>query len=269
MPIKIRVTFAVVSTLLAVNAPSIAADVAAKSKPVLLYTRYFNAKGEGRYQPDTTYKEILNRLRGDFDVRVSEDPVTPASLKGIDVVVVANPSEKASGANPPPHHFDSTDIKTLDEFVRNGGGFVVMGNQENHNLEIEDTNKLLRKFGLQFTNVYTDAKLISVPQNAPIIGGLKWGYYTGNLVLLDSKNAAHPRAVVTNDTTQKPAGGPRNAEGVLMASAEPGKGRVLVITDAGWLTETALTDVGIGNVKLVGQQNWEICHRLMLWLAHR
>ena len=39
-------------------------------KPVLLYSRYFNAIGETRYQPDGNYKEVLTRLRGEFDIRI-------------------------------------------------------------------------------------------------------------------------------------------------------------------------------------------------------
>jgi hypothetical protein len=35
-------------------------------------------------------------------------------------------------------------------------------------------NKLLTRFGIQFTNVYTDAKKLVLPQEAPIIGGLRW-----------------------------------------------------------------------------------------------
>jgi hypothetical protein len=54
-----------------------------------------------------------------------------------------------------------------------------------------------------------------------------------------------------------------------MAVAEPGRGRVLVVTDSGWLTDSALDDTGIGGVALKGQENWEIFRRLALWSAHR
>src|SRR2546423_82503 len=35
---------------------------AAESKPVFLYSRYFNAKGENRYTPEGTFKNVLDRL---------------------------------------------------------------------------------------------------------------------------------------------------------------------------------------------------------------
>jgi hypothetical protein len=142
-----------------------------------------------------------------------------------------------------------------------------MENQENHNLEVEDSNKLLSRFGIQATNLYTDAKQLILPKSAPIIGGLRWAYYTGNLLLLDAAHPAKPRALVTNDLKQKPIQGPRDTAGVLMASAEPGRGRVLVVTDAGWIADWAFTGEGVGGVSIKEQDNWEIFHRLALWVG--
>src|SRR6266542_2686472 len=119
---------------------------AADSKPVFLYSRHFNATGEDRYLPDGNYKELLQRLATDFEVRANDQPLTAETLAGVNVVLVANPSDRAVANHPPPHHFDAHDIAALTDFVNRGGGLIVMGNQENHNLEVEDTNKLLRQF---------------------------------------------------------------------------------------------------------------------------
>ena len=143
-----------------------------------------------------------------------------------------------------------------------------MENQENHNLEIEDSNKLLGRFGIQATNSYTDAKKLVLPKETPIIGGLRWAYYTGNLLLLDSAHPAKPRALAMNDLNQKPVGGPRDQSGCLLAVAEPGKGRVVVVTDSGWITDAVFSEQGIGNVAIKGQDNWEIFRRLARWAAH-
>jgi hypothetical protein len=224
----------------------------AKSKPVLLYSRYFNAEGEDRYLPNGNYKAFLEKLRGDFDV-----------------VLIANPSEKAAKDNPAPHHFSSKDIAAIDGYISRGGGLIIMGNQENHNLEVEDTNKLLKFSGLQFTNIYTDAKQLVIPKETPILGGLRWAYYTGNSVAIEKENKAHPRGLVMNDLKQKPLKGPRDEAGALLAISEPGKGRVAVVTDAGWLTETALDGTGIGGVAIKEHDNYEIFLRLANWAAHR
>jgi hypothetical protein len=260
-PFILSCTFLAVSVLLG-------AEVQAQNKPVLLYSRYYNAAGEDRYLPDGTYQQVLQRLREEFDVRVHNLPLTPQTLAGVKLVLIANPSEKAVGTNPPPPHVSPRDIETLATFIDRGGGLIVMGNQENHNLEINDLNRLLASFGLQFTNLYTDVKKIVLPKGTPVIGGLRWGYYTGNLVTIDPANPARPRALVENDLTEKPLNGVRNQKGCLLALAEPGRGRVVVATDSGWVTNGVLNDEGIGGVAVKGQDNWEIFRRLARWASH-
>lgn len=243
--------------------------ITAEAKPVLLYSRYFNAKGETRYLPEGTYKDVLDRVRGEFEVRVHDEPLKGASLRDVAVVLIVNPSDQAVGANPRPPHCSADDVMELTRFVRNGGGLIVMGNQENHNLEISDFNALLAAFGMRFENLYTDAKKIVLPPTTPVIGGLRWAYYTGNVVRLQPEHPARPRALVTNDLSQKPEKGVRNQSGVLMAAAEPGKGRVVVVTDSGWISNDALSGKGIGDVAIKEHDNWEIFRRLVRWIAHQ
>lgn len=159
------------AAILAVVSPLAAAE---NEKPVLLYSRYFNAKGEKRYLPDGTYKDVLAQLRKHFDVRVNDEPLNAQTLKGVRVVLIANPSDKAAGTNPPPHHVAPEDVVELSRYVRGGGGLIAMGNQENHNLETTAFNTLLSAFGMQFENRYTDVKLLVPPPDAPVIGGLRW-----------------------------------------------------------------------------------------------
>ena len=244
-----------------------AAEPASPAKPVFLYSRYFNAEGETRYLPDGTYQDVLRRLQTQFEVRANREPLTDASLAGVKVVLIANPSDQAVGNHPAPHHFSATDIAVLIRYVRNGGGLIVMGNQENHNLEVEDTNKLLAGFGLRFTNLYTDIKKLAVPRNTPVIGGLNWAYYTGNLLVLATNHSAQPQSLVMNDLSQKPLNGPRDQPGALLAVSEPGKGRVVAVTDAGWITNDVLADKGIGGVVITNHDNWEIFRRLTCWGA--
>ena len=244
------------------------AEAEGKAKPVLLYSRYFNAEGESRYLPDGNYKEVLARLSADFEVRVDNKPLTPDSLTEVKLVLIANPSDKAVGTHPAPHHISSADSATLLQFVRRGGGLILMENQEGHNLEVEDSNRLLARFGIQATNLYVDAKQLILPKETPLIGGLRWAYYTGNLLLLNSSHPAKPRALVMNDLQQKPIQGPRDQPGVLMATGEPGAGRVLVVTDSGWIADWAFSGEGVGGVSIKEQDNWEIFHRLTRWIAH-
>ena len=244
-----------------------AADPISATKPVFLYSRYFNAEGESRYLPDGTYQDVLRRLQAKFEVRVSREALTDANLARVRVILIANPSDQAVGSNPAPHHFSATDIAVLTRYVRNGGGLIVMGNQETHNLEVEDTNQLLAGFGLGFTNLYTDVKKLAVPRNTPVIGGLNWAFYTGNLLVVNPRHPAQPRALVQNDLSQQPLNGTRNQAGALLAVAEPGRGRVVAVTDAGWITNDVLADKGIGGVVITNHDNWEMFRRLTCWAA--
>jgi len=260
----IRVLGLFVALVAGVASPVGAAD---GGKPVLLYSRYFNAKGESRYLPDGTFKDVLGKLGETFAVRANDEPLNAATLKGVAVVLIANPSDKAVGKNPPPHHCSAEDVAALSKFVSGGGGGIVMGNQENHNLEINDFNGLLGAFGMKWVSKYTDAKKLVIPTSVPVIGGLRWAYYTGNQIVMDAGHPAHPKALVENDLKQKPEKGPRDEPGALLATAELGKGRFIAVTDAGWISNDALSGKGIGDVAIKEQDNWEICSRLMKWAA--
>jgi hypothetical protein len=235
------------------------------AKPVLLYSRTWNAAGETRYQPDGTYSGILAKLRNPFEVRVSADPVTAASLGGVAVVLISNPSDKAVDGHPVPRHPGPDDRTVLTAFIKRGGGLILMGNQENHNLETVETNHLLAEFGLRWEDRYTDIKGIALPAENPMIGGLKWGYYSGNTLVLDPSHPAKPQALVANDLKVPVLGGQRNEPGVLLATATPGSGRVVVVTDAGWIANPVLEGKGIGGIVVPGDDNVEIFQRLARW----
>lgn len=253
--------------VVALLGPALGADSASRAKPVLLYSRYYNAEGETRYLPDGTFKDVLGRLRQHFTVRVDRQPLTADTLAGVQLLLIANPSDQAVSNHPAPPHVSAADVKTLTRFVEQGGGLILMGNQENHNLEIHDVNQLLAHFGLRFTNLYTDAKQLVLPKQTPILGGLRWAYYTGNQLVTTASHPAKPRALVANDLAQKPAKGTRDEPGTLLATAEPGRGRVVVVTDAGWVTDDALSGKGIGGVAIAEQDNWEILLRLTRWAS--
>lgn len=244
-----------------------AADAGDSEKPVFLYSRYFNAEGEERYLPEGTYSKVLERLKEVFEVRVHTEPLTPEVLSDVDVVLIANPSANAVDDNPPPPRFSRSSIRTLAQYVSGGGGLILMGNQEDHNLEVESTNRLLRRFGLRFDEKYTDFKPLELSETIPIVGGLKWAYYSGNLVVVNPNHPAHPRALVENDLDQPLGQGTRDQAGPLLAIAEPGEGRVVVVTDSGWITNPVLEGEGIAGMTIADQDNWEIFRRLTEWAA--
>ena len=60
---------------------------------------------------------------------VNAEPPSLATLAGVDVILISNPSAKAVGEGPEPPQFSPEAIATLREFVYQGGGLILMGKQ--------------------------------------------------------------------------------------------------------------------------------------------
>jgi len=259
-----------------VAAPMVLAADAAEpaqpaAKPVLLYTLHYHAEGEEQYLPTGNYSEFLERLKEHFDVRVNAAPISPATLKGVGVLLIVNPSESARGGKTPPH-VTERDAYEISLFVQNGGGLVFLSNQTPaHNCEKRDSNRLLAQFGIEVLHYDVGVKEFTIPDDAPIVGGLKWKYIYGCLLDVRRDHFAHPRVLLENDPAvpvevgqaNPAAGGPAvplgeaGPRGPILATAQPGVGRVVVGTDGGWLANGT-----------VGQSdNWEIARRLFRWAA--
>lgn len=242
-------------------------SIQAAEKPVFLYSQYFNAPGENRYSADGNYSLVLEALERTYEVQVSDEPLDESNLSGTKVVLISNPSDKAHGTNAPPNHIKGNDTIELYNWIQRGGGLILMGNQENHNLETKDVNQFLRLIGLKWSDNSTDAKRFALPAELPILGGLTWAYYTGNQIEVTAGHPANARCLIKNTREQPTMTGRRNTEGCLLAIAEVGKGRVVLVTDAGWIANWALEDKGVGGVAIKGQDNLEIFRRLIKWAA--
>ena len=70
-----------------------------------------------------------------------------------------------------------------------------------------------------------------------------------------------------NAVAQIPAADLSVHAGNLLAISEPGAGRVVVITDAGWINNSVFEGKGLGGVVIKDDDNWEIFKRLALWAA--
>ncbi|MDA7618828.1 MAG: hypothetical protein P8L18_12840 [Verrucomicrobiota bacterium] len=235
-------------------------------RPVLLYSRYYNAEGETRYLPEGSYRDILEALGETFAVRVHSKRPNRSNLRDVDLLLISNPSWKAIGTNTPPPHINTRDRKVLFRFVARGGGIILMGNQEDHNLERKKMNLFLARFGMQWMDHYTDAKGLEIPPETPVVGGLTWGYYTGNQIEFIPATGVQRWAVI-NDLKQPPLRGERDAFGILMAGVQYGKGRLVVLTDAGWINNSVLNGEGLGGVIIENDHNLEMMKRLCIWAA--
>jgi hypothetical protein len=241
----------------------------AAERPVLLYSQFLNAPGENRYPADGAYRRVFDALREEFTVRTNAGPLNAQTLADVKVLLIANPNDRAHGANPPPAHLDGERAIALYNWLVGGGSLILMGNQENHNLETEQVNRFLGLTGLKWVPNHTDAKQLRLADDVALIGGLRWAYYTGNQIEVAPGHPARARCLVANDLAQKPLGGSRDEAGCLLALAEPGNGRVVLVTDSGWITNTALDGTGIGNVAIREHDNLEILLRLTRWAARK
>ncbi len=244
------------------------APVYAADNPVFLYSQYFNASGENRYSAAGNYSQVLEALEKTYFVKVNDKQLNAATLSGTKLILIANPNDQPHGTNPPPHHIKGDDAIELYNWVQRGGGLILMGNQENHNLETRDVNQFLRLMGLKWSDNYTDSKRIELPADFPILGGLTWAYYTGNQIEITPGHPSNARCLIENTTDQPTLTGRRNTEGCLLAIAEVGKGRVVLVTDAGWIANWALNEEGVGGIAIKNQDNLEIFLRLAKWAAH-
>jgi hypothetical protein len=119
---------------------------------------------------------------------------------------------------------------------------------------------------MRWADVYTDAKGLVIPEETPVVGGLKWGYYTGNQIQLTHARGVQ-RWAVLNDLNQAPPIGKRDAVGVLLAGAQYGRGRLVAVTDSGWVINSVLDGKGLGGVVIQNDDNLEMMKRLCRWAA--
>ena len=245
---------------------------AAAAKPVLLYSLYYHAEGQTQYLPDGSFSEVLKRLGEDFEVRWNAERPGRRTLQGVSVLLIVNPGDVAWGGAKPPPHFTEREVYEIGLFVQNGGGLVFMSNQTPaHNCEKKDSNRLLDQFGMEVTHFDVGVKVFDIPDDAPLVGGLKWKYIYGSILEVREDHFAHPQVLVENDpevpvemgpvgpagsTTVGPSG-EVGFRGPLLATAEVGKGRAVVGTDTGWMANTAIDQA----------DNWEIARRLYRWAA--
>jgi hypothetical protein len=112
-----------------------------------------------RMQPshpeDSSYAVAASALAArDFEVLPNtERPLTRETLAGADVVVIAHPSDpkwEATTNDRAPRLRDD-EVDALDEFVRGGGGLIVLGETEQDKYG-NNVNVLLSRFGIEVEN---------------------------------------------------------------------------------------------------------------------
>ena len=113
----------------------------------------------GEMQPahpeDSSYALAAQRLAArDFDVLPNVDrPLVRETLAAADVLVIAHPSDPKWEAttNSRPPRFSDGELDAIQEFVRGGGGLIVLGETEQDKYG-NNVNDLLARFGVEVSN---------------------------------------------------------------------------------------------------------------------
>src|SRR4051794_19121053 len=132
---------------------------------------------------DSSYAIAARKLANrDFDVIPNADrPLTRETLAGADVVVIAHPSDPKWEATTRSGHptLRDDEVDALDEFVRGGGGLIVLAESEQDKYG-NNLNALLARFGIEVEN--STVQDYEHNHNAPswVLADLADGFADGN-----------------------------------------------------------------------------------------
>lgn len=92
---------------------------------------------------DDEFKEFFNLLlRLDLKVRQNKNgQITKESLENIDLLIIGNPID---------NFFSSLEIKSIIDYVRSGGGLLLLSEYGADHLQRTNLNDISRKFGISF-----------------------------------------------------------------------------------------------------------------------
>ena len=198
----------------------------------------------------------LGNIITHLDAGLTELPEAPTqkSLSRLSIYFIVDPDTKAE--NPNPHYIDSSSVKVIVNWVKNGGVLVLFGNDKG-NAEFEHLNNLTENFGIQFNEVsrnrvvddkFDMGKFDNFPDQ-PIFKGVKKIY----LKEISTFSLTPPAKPILTDSGD-----------VIMASSDFGKGFVFAVGDP-WLYNEY-----IDNHKLpVGFENYKAAENLFKWLLSR
>ncbi len=190
---------------------------------------------------DSSYAAAARALsERDFEVVRNTAPLTAETLAGIDVLVIAHPSdpkwERTTGIGSP--RFDEHEISAIRAFVERGGGLIVLGETEQDKYG-NNVNELLAAFGITIENatltdyahcdrgvpswVFADLEQADSRTAYGLVEGVKRACFL-RAGAISSRNGARIAARASAEASVARAG--------LLAAEVFGAGRVVVVADS-------------------------------------
>ena len=182
---------------------------------------WHNNEREPHYRWEAGYAGGFSQLGGMLEamgnrLRTVKESLTAKSLAGIDALIVVDPDTPAEAANP--QYFTAPEIAAVDEWVKQGGRLVLLGNDKG-NAEFEHFNQLAARFGIRFVEgKHADANGNSKLKLKTASGGV---FYAVDVAPLEVKNPAAKVLLAEGNTP-------------LMVLVSHGKGAVFALGDP-WL----------------------------------
>jgi len=234
----------------------------AQPKPSVWYCLAYNTPNNLQYKVDETSDRGWSRVHASSasQVRWRVDAETPTKerLRDVDLVVILNPEAKPWEGGAAPRLMQDADIEVLVDYVKTGGALLFASNQDyKHNIEKPQSNRLLQHFGMRMGNEDIGVKQLEIPKTNSAVGGLRWRFFFGSGVTLTKSGQCRREVWAWNDPQAPTLEGKPGDRVPLMAAAEVGSGRVIVVGDSGW---TANGTIG-------HDDNWPVLWGQMRWLT--
>ncbi len=194
---------------------------------------------DGRYGWDdfvhtNTFDHAYAVLSKEYGISMSRVPFSDKILKNTDAVVIISADNPLS--IPDAKVLSDLEIKALTKFVEEGGSLMVMLNSSvndrlHESFEGVQLKKLLQHFGLDWNNVDTHYSDNVIPKGHPYFYDIRDFHYGAGCTLNILPNAIKPSTLLTvySDSTYTD----RKVEGAGIVMVRPGKGKFILVGDAG------------------------------------
>ncbi|NGM64962.1 hypothetical protein [Sphingobacterium sp. SGR-19] len=197
-------------------------------------------------------------LSKEYSISMGRSPYSEQLLKGFDGVVIfaADNPELIAGAKV----ISDQEISVLEKFVEEGGSLMLMLNamvedRFSESFETNQVKKLLRKFGLAWNNDDTHYSDNVIPTGHPYFYDVPVFHYGAGCTLNILPEAKNPEVLldVYSDSTYTD----RSVSGPGIVLVRPGKGKVILVGDAGSWT---------GNISRPWADNGKILQQLFRYM---